>query len=147
MRWKKLRLVLAGLVAACLLLWVRIVYWPDILTVSYADYCRVQPGMNRAEVDSIFGGSPSDLPAKSPIRNTDSFYWDGCAGFAYVTFDPGGKVVAKQYYPREDWDNADAAAKEQIRKEWRQIISQRRRGGAIDYVVSELRHQWHRWFP
>jgi hypothetical protein len=144
MRWKKLRLVLAALIGACLLLWVRTVYWPDILTVSYAEYCRVRPGMNQSEVDSLFGGSASVLGHNNPIRKTESFGWDGCAGSAYVEFDQVGRVIGKQYFPRADWDNADATAREQIRSEWRRIVSQRRRAAALDDLIWRVRRLWQR---
>jgi hypothetical protein len=144
MRWKKLRLLLAALIGACLLLWVRTVYWPDILTVSYAEYCRVRPGMNQGEVDSMFGGSASVSAANNAIRKTESFDWDGCAGTTYVEFDQGGRVIAKQYFPRADWDDADATARKQIRSEWRRIVSQRRRAGALNDLIRRVKRLWKR---
>jgi hypothetical protein len=136
MRWQKLRWLLAGLVAVFLLLWIQFVYWPNVLTVSYPDYCRVQQGMSRAAVETVLGGRPTYPKGKDPISQTESFCWDGCAGSADVVFDKGGMVVAKQYLPKTDWDNVDAATRERIRREWQQSISEHRRARALDYFLS-----------
>jgi hypothetical protein len=142
-RWRKLRWAVIGAFGALVLLRAWQVYWPEILTVSYPDYCRVQVGMNSAEVAAIFRGPPMERFGSS----VESLRWEGCAGSASVGFDQRGQVVAKQYLPRADWDNADAAEKQQIRSEWRQIVSQRRRAGPLDDLIRALRREWHRWFP
>jgi hypothetical protein len=122
---QRLRWALWTVAAVLLLLYVWREYWSDVLTVSYADYCQVQMGMNPAEVASVLGGPATYRWHTSWISPKDTFTWEGCAGSAIVEFDEAGKVVNKCYWPRVDWDNADPVAKERLRREWRRYRWQR----------------------
>jgi hypothetical protein len=118
MRSRKLRWALWTVAGGLLLLNVWRVFWLDVPTVSYEDYCRVQKGMSRAEVESVFGCSGSPNDKVTSVRWVAC--WEGCAGTAVMNFDENGKIIDKMYLPRVDWDKAGPADRQKIRGEWRQ---------------------------
>jgi hypothetical protein len=130
MRGRKLRLTLWALAGALLLVYLWREYWSEVpaLTVSFGEYCRVQRGMTRAEVGAVFGGPPTSRRSRAGCWLEGAVTtWEGCAGSADIVFDDGGKVVDKCYCIQSDWDRADPASKEQIRREWRESLRGRYR--------------------
>jgi hypothetical protein len=93
-------LAAAALVAAMLLPLCR----ADGAGVSWTNYCRIQPGMTRAEVEQLLGVPPggycaertrlaSDPPLAPELEGGELWVTDN--GGIVVAFDDSGRAIAK----------------------------------------------------
>jgi hypothetical protein len=76
---------------------------PDGPSVSWRNYCRIQPGMTRAEVEELLGGPAGgyctewtelELDLSLPPPPDDGEMWSADDGGIIVMFDRSGRVQA-----------------------------------------------------
>jgi hypothetical protein len=117
-RHKTPRQVVLGLILLLVLVLLWRQYKSAHLRVAYSDYCRVERGMSRAEVESVFDGPAWTVRHDSWLPWAGTFVWEGYAGSARVTFDATGRVIDKEHSPRVDCESADALTRKKIRDHW-----------------------------
>jgi hypothetical protein len=79
--------------------------------INRASYLRIQPGMNRSQVEEILGGPPGDYCTEATFLVSDpplsheleaGEIWTGDDGGVVALFDPSGVVTAKGWLKPSD---------------------------------------------
>jgi hypothetical protein len=132
MRRRKLLVALAGLavVGAALagkMLALELRARP--IRITRENYHRIRYGMSRARVEAILGGPPGDY-STHPV---EEFVEGGQVTSKYRWLDDSGAVHV--------WFDED-----RVRFKWRFEV-QAPQQTRSEYVLWQLKHVWHRWFP